>query len=301
MFTDIQSVKAQVESTCFRVDTLSYIPKGVMTDKYLIQSGHQYYIVRCFPKGREWLAEMEYNYLQLFQTLNIKAPKPHCYVVSPIPMLVYEYLEGTTLRDAYNNLSVTIKNKLAGDILKNYELISSVKSGGYGRSCGYDDWSDKSWNSFLQKEILQTRNIAEERNDEMTMKCCSGMLNNIPEISSGQFGLIWSDFSMDNIIVGHNGELSGFIDFEGLMSGDKRLGIGYLLAHEKSTFLDDILTCLKLGKDDPVIKFYAVFRYVRMYPYLNQNMPNGASRDSVDDYLAYSVKHIKDYSYGARV
>lgn len=296
MFTDIQEVKTQIENTCFGVDSISYIPKGVMTDKYLVKSNHSYYIARCFPEGRGWLAEMEYNYLCLFQTLKVKAPKPYRYVMSPVPILVYEYIDGTTLSEAYCELSAIVKNKLIGEIMKNYELISSVQPRGYGRSCGYDKWSDKSWDSFLRREILQTRDIAEKRNDEMTVRCCSGMLNDIPDVPHCQLGLVWSDFCMDNIIVDRNGDLLGFIDFEGLMSGDRRLGIGYLAAHEKSTFLDDVFTYLKLSEDNTAINFYAVLRYVRMYPYLNLNMPNGVSRDSVDDYLAYSMKHIKDYS-----
>lgn len=298
MFTNEQEVKTQLESICFRVDSISYVPKGVMTDKYLVQNGHRKYIARCFPKGREWLAEMEYKYLCLFQTLNIKAPKPYRYTVSPISIILYEYIEGTTLSDIYGDLSATVKKTLVGEIVRNYELISSVKPSGYGRSCGYDHWSNESWIQFLRKEILQTRDIADTRNDEVAMKCCGGMLNNIPDVAHSQLGLIWSDFSMDNIIVDHDGNLSGFIDFEGLMSGDTRLGIGYLLAHEKSTFVDDILTYLKLGKDNSALIFYAVFRYIRMYPYLKQNMPNGVSRDSVDEFLAYSVKHLKLFAHG---
>ena len=71
MFTKKSEIEALIG-----VSGLSYINKGVMTDKYEYKGTDEVeYIVRCYPFERSFLADAEFNYMQKFQKMHILAPE----------------------------------------------------------------------------------------------------------------------------------------------------------------------------------------------------------------------------------
>lgn len=77
-----------------------------------------------------------------------------------------------------------------------------------------------------------------------------------------------------------------------MMSGDPLLGIGYILSHSNPThpFTRLILEQYNIDRDDEVKKtldFYAVFRYIRLSPYVTSNTPNNTIREPLDVFLPY--------------
>lgn len=294
MFTQISDIQAVLEAKQIKVDSIRFITQGVMTDKYHVHCGSEEYIVRCYPPSREWLAETEFRYLQLLRACQVLVPRPIFYQMEGIPLLLYERLQGDTLRNRYNTIPQMERQRLLDEIVDNYQKVSRVSTLGAGRSKGYDSWTNATWIEFLDCEIGKTRDVALQTNDTKVVKVCDGMQAFLPRISEIK-QLVWSDFSMDNIIISPNGHLAGFIDWEGLMAGDPLLGVGYLLAHETTTFAEDIMKYPEYKKHRQIINFYAVLRYIRLYPYLKEALPNGTPRDPIENYLSYSVKHLIDF------
>ena len=104
--------------------------------------------------------------------------------------------------------------------------------------------------------------------------------------------LVWGDLSMSNIIVKSDGTLAGFIDFEGLITGDPLFGLGHLIAHEQETdFVNRLFRLYGVG-DRRRVDFYAVLRYCRLLPYCDQKLPNGTDRIPIGQYLPYACQRI---------
>ena len=297
MFVDQDKVRNWIEQNGVAVDKIEYINNGVMTDKFRVQSGKISYIARCYPTQRAWLAEMEYRYMVLFALKDVLAPKPVYYSNENPACLLYKELPGTTLRECFTFLDKLERQTLIKEIVNNYQKLASISCQGYGCIKEFDHGDESSWENFLGDEIKKTLSIAVLQKDKKTIACCKEMIQRCSEIHDVAPNLVWSDLSMDNIIIDFSHHLAGFIDFEGLMSGDPLLGIGYLRAGCDTNFASDICSTMNYKDKKNKIDFYAVLRYVRLYPYLSQPMPNGTPRDPIEKFLPYAMK-ITNSRYG---
>lgn len=287
MFTDINQISQYITSRGYAVDSIDYIAKGVMTDKYLVVSSGKRYFARCYPSGREWLAKVEFLYLNFFQPLGIKTPKPVFYNDAPA-ILFYEKIEGHSLDEVYDTLSDEEKDTLCREIIENYNKICKIETSGFGRVTGYDKWSHSTWADFFNETVDTGYEVLKRDNLTAASDYVDDMRNSLSGYCYFKKSLVWSDFCKENIIVTHDHHLAGFVDIEGLIAGDSALGVGYLKAHDVSDFTDRII---KLGNyDSDRTDFYSVFRYLGLLPFQNQALPNGAERTPITQYLSYSHK-----------
>jgi Ser/Thr protein kinase RdoA (MazF antagonist) len=95
--------------------------------------------------------------------------------------------------------------------------------------------------------------------------------------------LNWGDVNMDNILVDADGRLTGLLDFEGALSGDVLLTMGYALAlYGRSDFVEDLARAWPEPLETNAwrrAQFYAVLRGLRIAPYyVSPLLPNGARR-----------------------
>lgn len=296
MFTDKQQVSQYLRDLGLMPEDIFYIDKGVMTDKYEFVSQQKRYIVRCYPEKRSWLAEVEYQYLDLFKRKGIKAPHGYLYNTQGQAFLVYEKLPGQSLTEVYADLTTEEKDSLCKEIVANYKKIAEISCDKFGALEETGSFSSNSWNEFLLSEISKATRIFQDKQNIILKMISMGLSDYAKffKVDTGQ--LVWSDFSTDNIIV-KDGHLVGFIDFEGLLAGDSLLGLGYLLAHEqKSDFVNRILTHYGVDGKSKDLDFYAVFRYIRQTPYLESALPNGTQRDSAFAFLPYVPQIMYDFS-----
>lgn len=268
-----------------------------MTDKYSFFHQGKKYIARCFQPYRNGQPQLEYGYLRLFNEKGIKAPTPLFVSPSPnAPFIVYEMLEGRTLTDCFGLLNERDQRVLGREIAVNYTRISEIQNKQYGKIEGFDRFSDTSWTTFIMHAIEDAQKIAELQRDDEMAACCGRMKDYASRMPEPLPSLIWSDFSGDNIIVDENGRLSGFIDFEGLLSGDPTLGLGYLAAHEKNRKLvSTIMDAFQESYDRELIDFYSLIRWCRLLPYQDMPLPNGEERQSLRDFLEPACKLISIY------
>lgn len=290
MFTNPSTIHCHLLEIGFRPLSLEYIDTGVMTDKYWFESDGVKYIVRCFPPDREWLAETEFRYLQLFQQKSIKAPSPACFSVEN-GILVYEMLEGEALGTRFADMSNLEQDTLCLEIKENYKLISAISCDGFGAMLGYKVFSNSSWKDFLDESIGRAIESYNDSTDLDSGKILNGLRKYSDTITCYTSKLVWSDLSADNIIVGEDGHLAGFIDFEGLMGGDPMLGLGYFIAHEHDCLMiRKLCDAFEVSLPSVLLDFYSIIRLLRLIPYLSNKLPNGTERDDISSYLPYSYE-----------
>lgn len=285
MFTDKEQISQYISSRGYVVNSIDIIDKGVMTDKYLVVSSGKRYIARCYPTGREWLAKVEFLYLNFFQPLGIKTPKPVFYHETPT-ILFYEEIDGQSLDEVYDTLSDEEKDTLCREILENYNKICKIETSGFGRITDYNKWSHTTWTDFINETVDTGYEVLRRDNHTVACDYIQDMRNSISGYCYFKKSLVWSDFCKENIIVTHDHHLAGFVDIEGLIAGDPALGIGYLKAHDETDFAKRII---EIGYyDSDRTDFYSVLRYLGLLPYQEQALPNGAARTPIEKFLPYS-------------
>lgn len=297
MFTHKNNIQTILCDAGYNPENLSYIPIGVMTDKYSFTHEGEEYIIRCYPKGRGWLADVEFYYMTLFGSKGIKCPIPVKSKTIGQAYLVYKKLAGLSLQEVYDHLSDTQRETLCSEIVDNYKLISSIKNSGFGIIKGVDDFSHPTWRGFLTESVSNALSIFQKEGNDAMIACGKGLLHysNLQFLVEGS--LVWSDFSTDNIIVSSDGHLVGFVDFEGLMSGDSMLGLGYLSAHEQNRdFVRRIIRLSGAENQQKQIDFCSVIRYCRLLPYAKSDLPNGEKREPIDTFLPYAKAKMTDFS-----
>lgn len=294
MFTTKEELANQLKSEGWKDFILEYIPRGVMTDTYRLKFNKKTYAVRCYPNFRSWLAKIEYDYLEAFVKNGIKAPVPftYCNKKGCISYIIYYWVEGETLKDKQEKLSDEQINTICDEVVENYRQISEIKTTKYGRVAEGGIFNYDSWKRFLQSEIEQSRLFFKHEQDEVNCEICDGLYEYAEQIPKSSPCLVWSDFSLDNIIISEDNKLAAFIDFEGLMSGDPLLGISYLLSQDGNS---RIKRCIlqKYGLYENLehrkhLDFYSVFRYIRLAPYAKIPTPNNSPRDKIDNFLHYA-------------
>lgn len=135
MFTIKEGLANQLKTEGWKDFTLEFIPKGVMTDTYMLKFNQTTYAVRCYPKFRSWLAKIEYDYLQAFVRNGIKVPVPFAYnnKKDGVSYIIYYWVEGETLKDKNDKLSEEQINSICDEVIENYRKISEFKTTKYGR------------------------------------------------------------------------------------------------------------------------------------------------------------------------
>lgn len=295
MFVKEEYIRSALLLHGIAFEGVKYIPIGVMTDKFAFIYKGKEYIARCYPKEREYLALSEYQYMLEFQKRGILCPKPVRVInVEQYQCLIYERLKGQMLSDKYETMNGDVKDKICREIASNYKRISDIPCSGFGRMLGY--------NKFSYSKICDM--IDEIERDAEGWIIRYGSMNPLAKnvkdrfssyskyINNTQPMLVWSDLSMDNIIVNTSGRLVGFIDFEGLMGADVNLGIGYLQAHESNADFVERLIRMMPELDKRKIVFYAFMRYLRILPHTHLLMPNGAKRDNLNEFLPYVRRNL---------
>lgn len=291
------------------------IEQGVMTDKYLLKvkqsdGAEKKVILRIYPKDRESRLSFEPQVFIQAKRYGVKVPE---YISSSIEKddkstnyILYNYLEGRTLKEAYNTLNEDSLVKIIKEIVDNLLKLAEINCERFGPLEKNLVGSFDSWKSFIEKSYNDGKNEIKNysKNNDVKKILCDFKeyisFKNI--IESDKKTLVWLDFHPENIIVNNSAEFVGFIDFEEMVSGPFETSIGYLYAREgKSDFFNRIITELNLRNfvfEQSKINSYAILRLFRIAPYLKNDLPTGKKRGSLfcvfkglhEIYLDFEVK-----------
>jgi thiamine kinase-like enzyme len=137
--------------------------------------------------------------------------------------------------------------------------------------------------SFLSSSNFLTRKKIERLNTYLKLQ--------IDETHFVNSNFVWADFDPSNIIIDENNNLSGFVDFEGVIGGDPAYALGCLIAKYGYNELTSSLT-EQLDFQKEKLNFYAIIRFLRLIKYSQYTLPTGRDRDNIDDFLPYASKLI---------
>lgn len=283
----------------FELISFKKIEQGVMTDKYLLKVKNtgddieKKIILRIYPNGRESKLKFEPQVFKKAIEAGVKVPK---YISSSIEKnddeihyILYKYIKGKTLKDVYNNLNDSEKNKIIEDIVDNLLKLSSIKCEGFGPLEKDLKGSFSSWKLFIEQSFndgkKQIKNYNKNNDVKKILKDFKDNISFENIVDSEKNDLIWLDFHPENIIINKHNQFAGFIDFEEMISGNLDMSIGYLYAREgKSDFFNRIIIQLNLKNkhiNQSTLNKYAILRLFRIAPFLKINLPTGKKRDSL--------------------
>ena len=263
---------------------------GSMAFIYEVTAGESSFIFKAYPVSRQSVAKKEFDVLKQAGQFPVKIPKVIANgVTDNFSYIIYEKIPGESLDFPL----VSDKNKqiISQQIADNLHQISQIQfeTAGCG-SLTEDEPAYDSWKEFLQKNIASGLENLKKFDSDNTFplnvieRFMYEFLNSYKEDNCG---LVWSDFSQENIIVADN-NLTGFIDFEGCFYGDPMLSLGYLYAKEgDSEFFKAIKSGIKSFTKTPdnAICFYALLRLLRISKYLSEPLPAGQTREPVLNYF----------------
>jgi len=277
------------------------IEMGVMTFKFRVKINDLNYVLRIYPSENTTNIKQEFAMMQKLFAAGCKVPEPVIFSEeNDQRFLIYKFIEGKSLSFLSASLTNLEIENIAAEIINNMLHISVQEVNGFGFSFLSPKKYD-SWKEFLLEYIdrgdfyLRKNKMFDEYTIESILDFAKKHVDQI-EIEKPNF--VWCDFSQGNIII-HKNKLAGFVDFEGCVSGDPVIALGYLFAIEgNSKFFNAILNCYR--KHNPVayerILFYAIIRLLRFSKYVNNPFPTGIKRDPVPDYfkgLPIAIEYIQ--------
>ena len=265
------------------------IEMGVMTFKYKVTVKNIHYILRIYPPENTTRVDLEFKIMQQLFIGRCKVPEPVAYNdTATTRYLFYKFIEGVPLLNLLPSLDTTTITAVAMQLLQNILCFSKKEVQGFGFLLTAEG-PRSSWQIFLLDALDRgTRYLsAIEELDQTTIDVLLDFVQKkISLVHIEKNCLVWSDFSPGNIIINHN-HLAGFVDFEGCVSGDPLMALGYLFAIEgHSYFFEAVMTGYKkyFSVSYEQVIFYTLIRLFRLSKYFTHSFPTGISRDPL---LAY--------------
>ena len=264
------------------------IHSGSMNFTCEVKAGQNTYILKAYPLSRSAVAGKEYAVLKEIKKRPLKAPKVHALgEYDGFSYIIYNRIPGEPLD--FNLLTSENKRSVCSQIAHNIKQLFEVKFDRFG-SLTENENTYSSWKDFLVYEVNTGMEDLKKVNLDIDFPVSyikDFLLAYVNNYRESPYGLVWSDFNEDNILIADN-QLTGFIDFEGCFYGDPQLSLGYLFAREGNSILfqsirDEMWLFMKIS--DESIYFYALFRLLRISKYLIEPMPNGRERQPLFDHF----------------
>jgi aminoglycoside phosphotransferase (APT) family kinase protein len=272
-------------------------PRGVMTFKSIIRmSDGDEFVVRFYPKYRSHIVDFEPDLMRIAAAAGVLVPEvvtdSRSKMHEGLSFVMYRLIPGKSLAEVWPSLSTHRIGLLAAEIARNVGLLTRIPVSGYGGLRTAKEARFPTWAEFLRSSIDSGMQAAQTAPG--ISAALSAKLEAFGE-TCGQFSqcneptIAWSDISPENIIVSRDGILAGLIDFEGMLSGDHMMTLGYLKAKFFGTeFGTRVTDAMQPGADassTSKINFFAVLRGLRLIRHLHQPLPTGAERLPIEETL----------------
>lgn len=270
-----------------RVERLSM---GVSTHTFsvLCSSGTKY-VVRFYPPTRFRVVEYEPDLLRRCKQTGAKVPEvitdSRIGPVAELPYMVYKMIEGVPLSQRYGLVSPYRQEGIGRQLVESLKILHEIKFAGFGELIDSRRARWGSWKEFVGRSIAeglmsvrQHRLLPSKMLDDLA-RVNEQLERFLVEVSPG---LIWGDIGMDNIILDDQDRLAGLIDFEGALSGENLVSLGYCKAkYGGDRFYETILRAWPEPLDENKrkrIELYAILRALRVAPFAHEALPTGYQR-----------------------
>lgn len=291
----LDKIKNRVEKEIFTpILCLQELEEGVMNYTYELTTKYRQYILKINPIGRDNISIKESNAIKICNNYKINVPQLLiCHKSDSIienSFLLYKKLEGTSLNHIYKALNASEIEKITTQLSSHFNIISSINLPLAGDTIDFKKFTNQSWQDFLLQEIdggidflIKNKISTVDKIDNLRKQ----LENDVNKLELKESCFVWADFDPSNIIIDTNLNFNGFIDFEGVISGDPEYALGCFIAK----YGYDTFSSMLIGKLDCNIKkldLYAIIRYLRLIKYSNDKLPTGKKRDEIKDFLPYA-------------
>ena len=293
------------ESACFLVRKITggkmveahEIKIGIMTFKFLVTlSTGQKYIVRFYPRSRSFVVRYEPDIIGRCQAAGLPAPEVICDSRNgprtELEYMIYPFINGTSLSEVYSSLEEAARMKIADQLVPLIAKISEIALEGFGELLDGQRAKLNSWSEFLEQTchtgIVSARRygLFSER-DICNLESLLPELTSLPPLQSGR--LVWGDISLENLIVEKDGSIAGILDFEGALSGDHLVNLGFCHARCYGTgFFEALIRAWpeRFSEDQQRnIKLYSLLRALRLAKFAHLPLPTGVPSDRIINVL----------------
>ena len=295
LHSDAERIVTQVSGET--VAQATRVNAGVMTFKYFVETVKGYrYVVRFYPEKRAAVASYEPDIIHRCLERGMRVPEviatSRTGPTAGLKYMLYRMIPGVSLDVRLPFLSQQSLNRICSTLIDELKLLRSVHVEGFGDLVFADRARFSSWLSFVAETFLD--GIASARGQDLLP---SKLIDDIDLTGrhldkftySGQPSLCWGDISPQNIIVDENGEIVGLIDFEGVVSAEFDLNLGYLRARYAGTsFYSTFAETWLDGTENATSARAALYVLVRALRLLSQGrepLPTGIPREQVDTFL----------------
>jgi aminoglycoside phosphotransferase (APT) family kinase protein len=273
------------------------VDAGVMTFKYCVESwgGHRY-IVRFYPQNRGAVVRYEPAVIRLCRERGMRVPKviasSQTGPKASLEYMVYRMIPGTSMQSRLVSISQQSLRRICAELIDELRILNEIEIDGFGDLVDSGRAKFGSWLSFVERTFVD--GIAFARAQDVLPRILLDQVELIGQhlerfTYSGPPSLSWGDVSPGNVIIGEGDEIAGLIDFEGVLSGDFHLSLGFLRArYAGSSFYKTVAESWPDGHDEATSArsaLYVIVRALRLASFALEPLPTGIQRDRLETFL----------------
>jgi aminoglycoside phosphotransferase (APT) family kinase protein len=297
-----ESLQTKAASIIYRVfgsspERLVHLNRGVMTLKFAARlPGGEWYVVRFYPPTRAHVLDYEPDILRRCLAMGVNVPR----VVADSrdepeagpAYVVYRMIQGTPLSLRYGRMTTEGRTRIGAAIVETLCALAEISVVGYGDLLNAFSAQFASFEEFVESALLE--GVYNARRHHLLPTNCLDKLENL----RGKLGglvreapgvLAWGDIALDNILVNDRDSLAGLVDFEGALSGEPLLNLGYCYSrYGPNTFFETLKdNWLRPLNEADVrrIDLYAVLRALRLLKFAHEPLPYGQARTPITELL----------------
>ena len=275
--------------------TIKRIPHGVMTFKYDVTTRNGRYILRVYPEGREHILRFEPDIIRRCVAMDIPAPEVYADSrTDPVPgpaYMIYGYIEGFPLSFRLHHMTEAQLLAFCGNIVTALQKMAAIPIEGFGELVSADQGVWASWRDFLDSSFSDGLTALAKGSF-----CSKDQLQHVASLYERVAGqcveergkVIFSDLRPENLLATPEMNLAALIDFEGILSADPLLSLGYCYAACGNDVFFEAMARSWEDRMGPIdwqrLDLYAVLRVMRIAVYLNQPLPVGKKRDPIEKF-----------------
>jgi aminoglycoside phosphotransferase (APT) family kinase protein len=283
------------------------INAGAMTFKYSVDAANgQRFVVRFYPQNRASVVNYEPDVMRLCRERGMRLPEVIASSANGpaavLEYMVYKMIPGVPMQTRLPSLSQESLSRVCEELIQEVLILNEIKIDGFGDLMDSGRAPFDSWLSFVRGTFVDGLAFAR------THSLLPGiLLDDIDLIGQhlGRFSytgapsLSWGDISPGNIIISEGDEIAGLIDFEGVLSADFQLNLGFLRArYAGSDFYITMADKWPARNDEAAFArsaLYVIVRALRLTLYaLESLLPAGAERQPLESFLPGLTHAVDD-------
>ncbi len=288
------------------VTNVSWISRGMMTHKFIVEASTQKYIVRFYPADRSFVVDYEPDTLRRLRISGLPVPEVLADSRTGPPALLgymlYPMIPGMTLAERLASATPFLPDRCCERLVQCLSQLGRIHFEGAGELVTALKGGATTWRVFVRESYMEGLKAIENHgflttDTVQSLKSIAYFCDYISDGSTSDF--IWGDPTAQNILVNEHGDLAGLIDFESVLAGDPLATLGNLYAaHSHDVFFQAVIDLWPQPlQGDPWrrVLFYAILRTMRVAKFAHLPLPTGKPRAPLAEIFPNFLRAISEF------